>query len=337
MARKKLDFTLEEVQQEVVDICNFLSEEILEVLGKNFYLACLNQPLVSYMENDETGCRELTIDDIKENPIAHDINCALDYAKGYRFGDINDPENFLDGMGLFRSITEHLFNCIEDSKYKFLYDLTSARWTLDNGDSLNLKELALLAGVDERTVRNAASSKDVNSLKTKKSGGSTIVDNDEAKRWLVNRPDFKPTEYIEDTTLDTPRYFEDATGFGRYLVHRREELDLTIENIADAIGVSTDIVSDLENGLDRFHLSQVGKLSLVLKEDRSRFIKDYMRVFHLQELADLKGYDYQVNEEASDNNEKLTNFKLIIFKHQLKLEAQMEILGDQKKEGINKC
>ena len=121
MARKKLDFTLEEVQQEVVGVCNYLNEELLEVLGKNFYLASLNQALVNYIDNDETGCRDLIVDDIKESPISHDMECALDYAKGYRFGDINNPENFLDGMGLFLSIFERYINYIEDSKYKFLY------------------------------------------------------------------------------------------------------------------------------------------------------------------------------------------------------------------------
>jgi transcriptional regulator with XRE-family HTH domain len=332
MALKKLDFTLEEVQQEVVDICNFLSEEILEVLGKNFYLACLNQALVGYSENDETGCRDLTIDDIKESPLAHDIACAFDYAKGYRFGDINDPESFLDGMGVFRSLTEHLSNHMEDSKYKFLYDVTNARWTLDNGDYLNFKELALLAGVDERTVRNAASSKEENSLKIQKSGGSTIVNNDEAKRWLSSRPDYKPTEYIEDTTLDTPRYFEDEAGFGRYLTHRREELGLTLDGIASTVGVSADVVSDLEKGLDRINLSQVGKLSSILEEDRSRFMKDYMRIFHLEALADLKGYEYRTHDN-SETTEKLANFKLMIFKQQLKLDAQIEIIQSQKKVG----
>ena len=330
MARKKLDFTLEEVQQEVVDVCNFLREEILEVLGKNFYLACLNQPLVNYIDNDETGCRDLTVDDIKESPISHDMECALDYAKGYRFGDINNPEEFLDGMGVFRGTVEHHLNCIKDSKYRFLYDLTYARWTLDNGDPLNFKELALLAGVDERTVRNAASSKDTISLITKKSGGSTIVENDEAKRWLANRPDFKATEYIEDTTLDTPRYFEDAAGFGRYLIHRREELSLTIDEVASAIDSSTEIISELENGIDNLHLSQICKLASVLNENRSRFMTDYMRIFHLEALADLKGYDYKITD-SSENSEKFSNFKLMIFKHQMKLAAQMEIHEDQKR------
>jgi transcriptional regulator with XRE-family HTH domain len=332
MARKRLDFTLDEVQQEVVDICNFLSQEILEVLGKNFYLACLDQPLVGYSENDETGCRDLIIDDIKESPLAHDIACAFDYAKGYRFGDINDPENFLDGMGLFRSLTEHLSNHIEDSTYKFLYDVTNARWTLDNGDYLNFKELALLAGVDERTVRNAASSKDENCLKIQKSGGSTIVNNDEAKRWLSSRPDYKPTEYIKDTTLDTPRYFEDETGFGRYLSHRREELGLPLDEIASTVGVSVDVITDLETGVDRVNLSQVGKLCSILQEDRSRFMKDYMRIFHLEALADLKGYEYRTNDN-SESAEKLAKVKLMIFKQQLKLEAQMDIIQNQKKVG----
>ncbi|MGZ8212887.1 MAG: helix-turn-helix domain-containing protein [Methylosarcina sp.] len=330
MSRKKLDFTLEEVQQEVVHICNILSDEILEVLGKNFYLACLDQPLVSYIENDSSGCRDLTINDLNECPISHDVSCAFDYARGFRFGNINIPDDFLDGMGQFYVLTKGLIDRIEDSKYKFLFDVSNARAALDNGDDLSLKELAILAGVDERTVRNAASSKDATSLKTKKSGGSTIVDSEEAKRWLASRPDFKPTEYIEDTTLDTSRYFEDATGFGRYLIHRRKELGLAIEEVADAIDVSTDIVSDLENGIDRLHLNQVGKLSLVLKEDRSRFMKDYMRIFHPQELADLMGYDYHAND-TPDNPEKLTNFKLMVFKHKLNLEAKMEIIEDQKK------
>jgi transcriptional regulator with XRE-family HTH domain len=329
MARKKLDFTLDEVQQEVVDICNILSGGILEVLGQNFYLACLNQPLLSFQENDHTGCRELTTADLNESPISHDVSCAFDFANGFRFGDINVPDNFLDGMGEFYMLTKDIIERIDDSKYKFLFDISNARARLDDGDYLSLKEIALLAGVDERTVRNAASSKDENSLKTQKSGGSTIVNNDEAMRWLTTRPDFKPTEYIEDTTIDTPRYFEDATGFGRYLNYRRETLELTIDKIADAIGVSTDIVSDLENGIDRLHLSQVGKLSLVLQEDRSRFMTDYMRIFHIQALADLRGYDYKVND-SSENTKNLSNFKLMLFKNQLKLEAQKAILESQK-------
>jgi len=334
MSRKRLDFTLGEVQQEIVTVCNILSDELLEVLGKNFYLARLNQTLVNYNDNDDTGCRDLTVDDIKESPISHDMECAIDYAKGYRFGNINNPENFLDGMGLFLSLVEHHFKYIEDSKYKYLYELTSARGTLDNGDPLNLKELALLAGVDERTVRNAASSKDAISLKTQKSGGSTLVNNDEAIRWLTNRPDFKVTEYIKDTTLDTPRYFEDAIGFGHYLIHRREELGLTIDEVASVIGSSVDVISDLENGIDQLHLSQVSKLSNVLNENKSKFMTDYMRIFHLEALADLKGYDYK-NTESSENPEKLSDFKLMIFKHQLKLEAQMEINEDQKRG--NEC
>jgi len=59
-------------------------------------------------------------------------------------------------------------------------------------------------------------------------------------------------------------------------------------------------------------------------------MSDYMRIFHLEALADLKGYDYK-NTESSENSEKLSDFKLIIFKQQLRLEAQMAILEDQKK------
>jgi hypothetical protein len=63
-------------------------------------------------------------------------------------------------------------------------------------------------------------------------------------------------------------------------------------------------------------------------------MNDYMRIFHLEALADLKGYNYK-STESSENPEKHTDFKLMVFKHQLKLEAQMEIHEDQK--GGNKC
>ena len=330
MSRKKLDFTLEEVVEELVFIANGIAEAIMEGFGKNFYLAALNYPLQSYADNDDTGCREFTVNDLKDSPLCYDISCAYDYALGLRYGDINNPEDFLDGMGGFTFFAQSVIGYIEDSKYKFLYDLTSARATLDNGDYLNLKELALLASVDERTVRNVASSKDANRLNTKKSGGSTIIENEEAKRWLSSRPDFKPTQYIEDTSLDTPRYFEDEPGFGRFLTFRREELGLSIEDVANSINVESEKISDLEKGIDRLYINQVSKLADVLKEDASLFMKDYMRIFHIEELANLLDFDYKPAPN-SEYPEKFIKFKLAIFKTQLKLKAQIQVIESQNK------
>lgn len=330
MSRKKLDFTLEEVTQELVLLANYIEEAVLEAFGKNFHLAALDYPLQTFENNDDHSNRSFTSNDIRDSPVAYDISCAYDYALGLRYGDINHPDDFLDGMGGFYHFIENLICKIEDSKYKFLYDLTSARAVLDNGDYLNMKELALLAGVDERTIRNSASSKDTNKLNTKKSGGSTIIENEEAKRWLSSRPDFKPTQYIEDTSLATPRYFEDEAGFGRFLTYRREELGLTIEDISNSLCVKSDIIADLEKGIDRLYINQVSKLAKLLKEDISIFIKNYMRIFHIEELANLLDFDYKPAPNSEDP-EKFIKFKLAIFKTQLKLKAKIQVIESQNK------
>lgn len=334
MPRKKLDFTREEVEEELAFIATLLSEGAVTSFGENFFLSAMNMPLKSF-ENDENSVTSInfSIKDINDAPITQDVYCAYSYAEGIRYGDTNIPDNFLDGMGEFYSFVQGTISLIEDSKFKFLYDLTSARATLDNGDHLSIKELALLAGVDERTVRNAASSKESNKLGTKKSGGTTIIENKEAKRWLSNRPDFKPTEYIEDTTLDTPRYFENEAGFGRFITYRREELGLAVEDLADSINIDAEIITDLEKGIDRLFINQVSQLAVILNEDPAVFVKNYMRIFHIQELADIQDYEYRLGSNIDDEEaKKFIEFKLKLFKTQLNLESQLHITKSQKEE-----
>ncbi|MGH8501633.1 MAG: helix-turn-helix domain-containing protein [Gammaproteobacteria bacterium] len=72
-------------------------------------------------------------------------------------------------------------------------DVAIARWKLDsNEDDLTIRELALLARLDERSVRNAASK---NEFKTKKSGNQVFIEPDEASAWLSNRRNFQATHF----------------------------------------------------------------------------------------------------------------------------------------------
>lgn len=324
MNRKKLNFTFEDVKEELALIANLLSSGVITSFGENFYLSVMNMPLKSFENNDDSVTSiNFTIKDISDAPITHDVYCAYIYAEGRRYGDTNNPDNFLDGMGEFYSFVQGSVSLIEDSKFKFLYDLTSARATLDNGDYLSIKELALLACVDERTVRNAASSKEANKLETKKSGGSTIIENEEAIRWLSDRPGFKPTQYIKDTTFDTPRYFEDEVGFGKYVTYCMQNKSISSEDVAELLNVEVSIITDLKNGVDGLYIKQVGMLAEILGENIADFIKDYMRVFHVRELADLSGIEHRSRIDNSDNN---AHHNLIIFEQQLKFDAQERIL-----------
>lgn len=59
---------------------------------------------------------------------------------------------------------------------------------------LTLAEIALLANMDERSVRNAANPKLPDPLKTEQIGKRSLVSPEEARRWLVGRKGYLPTK-----------------------------------------------------------------------------------------------------------------------------------------------
>jgi len=65
------------------------------------------------------------------------------------------------------------------------------------GADLSFEEMALLANMDERSVRNAANPKLPNPLVTKQLGKRTYVDRLVARKWLAERKGFVPTQTSE--------------------------------------------------------------------------------------------------------------------------------------------
>lgn len=78
-------------------------------------------------------------------------------------------------------------------------DYGAGEFGLGNGDwgHLTLSEMALLADMDERSVRNAANPKVNDPLKTETVGKRALVNLIEAKRWLAGRKGFIPTNVNE--------------------------------------------------------------------------------------------------------------------------------------------
>lgn len=78
-----------------------------------------------------------------------------------------------------------------------------------NGDFgyLTLAEVALLADMDERSVRNAANPKLPNPLMTEAVGRRSLVRLEEARRWLANRKGFVTTKTVNESDEDRlPRF-----------------------------------------------------------------------------------------------------------------------------------
>lgn len=79
-------------------------------------------------------------------------------------------------------------------------DYGASEYGLLKGDMgrLTLAEIALLANMDERSVRNAANPKLPDPLKTELIGKRSLVSPAEARRWLAGRKGFIPTSTPDD-------------------------------------------------------------------------------------------------------------------------------------------
>jgi|GEM_PF-1793355 len=322
MARKKIDFSVEEVFEEIVDMFNYVDSSLTEILSsaggdeQDFYLIALgikgtDAESMIRKKYDETGkaTKVFTLENVKEtfSSLIYDIGEIYEYAANGIIWDHNHTMDCLAGMDWIchygTQIFEHWFQKNAESKTNFLYQLAYARFRLDEDDDLNIKNLALLAGVDERTIRNTAS---VGAFEIKKSGSSTIISNTEARRWLNTRPDFKATEHKGKSPGRIFVGHYTATEFGQFLALNRKEQNLTVEQVAQEIGVETDVLIDLEKGIDRIHLSQISKLQNLLKIEGNKLLNDYMEIFHYEEFMNLK-HLFKAEMESKSKSEKVEN------------------------------
>lgn len=129
-------------------------------------------------------------------------------------------------------------------------DAAYARWKLlEHADSLTLDEIALLAGVGLKTVRNAASSKGHDRLITSgRKDDKTVVDPEEAYRWLLTKKGFTgPFLYHEEPPYNT---YETLGQFRHHCYVLRTLAKLEIADLAKQLGWNeshTQAYTDLEN------------------------------------------------------------------------------------------
>lgn len=340
MARKKVDFTVGEVFEEVVDIFRYLNYSISNIfigsggdehdfyamalgLEKSDLMTLINATGQKYISAEErvptyvpriekktdwidffeqrnNRKPNFTFQQIKKSfpTLISDIEEVYEYAVNGNAPkepvDSRDGVVVLDCLLTMASFINSYalknwfdnqdwgMNYTDDTKFLFLYETGNARTNLDSDGGLSLKELALLAGVDERTIRNAASA---GAFEITKFGSSTLIDSAEARKWLNARPDFKPTKYRYEQIISG---VYTATEFGNFVELKRQENELTTENVAKEIGVEVDVIVDLEKGIDRINLGHISKLQNLLKIEGNKLLSDYMEIFHPEEYGNLE-------------------------------------------------
>lgn len=127
-------------------------------------------------------------------------------------------------IDLFMSDPVHMreANAAEWRALPDLYAMTAARLRLDMGEDLEIPEVALLANMAEKSVRNSVNATGEAQLRVLSIASTEWVDNDEARRWLSQRRGFIPTHF-EDMTAEARHHPESLSSLyelGSY-IHKR--------------------------------------------------------------------------------------------------------------------
>lgn len=138
--------------------------------------------------------------------LGHGVGCGVDGRKGPVDGEVTDADMFLHGLS-----SENMQLFMEEDSVRFphkcqrIINTAIARHVLDDGyrdlcwdevpesGYLTIHEVALLADMDERSVRNAAAAKGDGRLVTEQVGKRSLVEVTEARRWLVGRKGYVPS------------------------------------------------------------------------------------------------------------------------------------------------
>jgi hypothetical protein len=326
MKRKRIDFSFEDVIKEMVQVANLIDEEITNNFSSNFYLVALGLENIPEKKNEG---EIFTYDDIENTRIGFDIYLAYEYAESriWHKGDATySVAVWLNELEQFHKFIGHIITKLEESKFTFLLELCIARNKFDNGNDLTFKDIAYLCGIDERSVRNAASldeSEIVNNnkqrkLRTEKVNGITVIKHKDAEDWIGWKR-FK---------------FTNAVNIPSHLITKKK----TIEQIATQSEFREFIINQLDDDYDDYYEDEIRSKKLVLesvessinliKRDRSFSLSiaalkllsealkidadilcyTHMKVFHYETLLFLKTKKI-INSNAQTIKEKLDSLR----------------------------
>ena len=120
----------------------------------------------------------------------------------------------------------------------------------DNG--LTLREIAILADLDERTIRNATSKNSTNRLETFMYGSGVYVSREVALAWLATKRGFVATRIGDETHLECilESSFTNLEEAGIYIRGCRERLGLSCQDLLKKIKLSAEELNlkKLESG-----------------------------------------------------------------------------------------
>jgi hypothetical protein len=226
---------------------------------------------------------EATAQNFKNSSAWTILSNLYDYAVN---GIVNDepPSIVIDGANVLELASCHDNHVSQE--WADLVEMADARLSLEEGGDLTIKRVALLGGVDMRTVRNAISAGD---LAATKDDDIVWIEHASTMRWLHSRKGFKPTVYPEARKLSDIAEITSSTAFGAFLAARRKFLGLDAATTPSISGPTRDMATKLESGMFLLPLDAAFPLADFYQINRKDFLEAVMRIFFAEELSILVG------------------------------------------------
>lgn len=241
--------------------------------------------------------------DLEGMPVTQNMRVLFDYAVNARI-DRNFPLNdvFEDLTDFFLEIVprspmiDHYLSEPIEGFCVWIVDTAIVRWQLDfdQTDSFSIKQLATLANMDERSVRNAANPKNPEPLKTYRAvDGSTSITRDDAIAWLEGRRSYKPTIFIdEDAERDLEHGgFKDLFDLGMFIKQESESQGKSLSQLLQDAGLEQEY-SDWLAGKGGEHFSfdvdRFRRIAKALGKDERTFSVAVCKAYQKAELAWLE-------------------------------------------------
>lgn len=192
--------------------------------------------------------------DVDKLPLGRVVMAMYDYAYEQRFpigiamyqfqNEIELVEDFVIHLDseLFTLFLHDSFHTRSagDAGWKTLpalYAMTQARLRLDMGEDLMIDDIAMLAGMAEKSVRNATNASGDSQLRVRSGAITDWVENDEARRWLSLRRGFVPTHFEEMSAVagEHPESLNSLFELGCYITERWSALGMTPKMVHEQI------------------------------------------------------------------------------------------------------
>ncbi|MBU2965911.1 helix-turn-helix domain-containing protein [Amphritea sp. 2_MG-2023] len=167
-----------------------LSERVIEPTFS--FISCIFDNVFDYAVKGYTSAADcISLDDLHDmNAFLHIASPAMEFYEGDR---LTECEKVFSAMIARAKID------LANGGYNYAFTENENPFILGyKEDLLTLSEVALLANMNEKSVRNATHQTKDDRLETVKVGGRTYVTPEDGFRWLRKRRGFTPTVTLEE-------------------------------------------------------------------------------------------------------------------------------------------